>query len=114
MTAAVHATPTSEIEAGLSYLMAVIAAEGDDVAMPSAAARGLSAAVEGWRPSATPADLVARLCPQPAVRWHLDRLLSIAPHDATKRARRVFHARLLGFLLAPVRQQFYYIVMVVI
>lgn len=106
MTSAVQVTMASKIEAGLSFLAAILAAEGESVPMSKAAATELSAAVEAWRPSAAPDDLVARPCLRPAARWHLEHLLSTAPHDATGRARRMFHARLLGFLLAPDRPHF--------
>ena len=48
------------------------------------------------------ADLVARPCPVPAARWHLDALRTLGDAPAA-RVRRGFHARMLGHLLAPER-----------
>jgi hypothetical protein len=106
MIAATHMTPTGAIEAGLAYLAAVIAADGAEAAMPDPAARDLAAAAAHWHSEAAPVDLVALPCPQPAARWHLERLRATMPVDAASRARRAFHARLLGFLLAPDRPHF--------
>lgn len=106
MTAAPHPTLENEIEAGLCHLGSIMEAEGAAVAISESAARGLSAAVADWRPSLPPADLIALPSPRPAAAWHLEHLLSAGSHDAVGRAKRVFHARLLGFLLAPDRPQF--------
>src|SRR5262245_1767654 len=102
------------VEAGLQCLADIVAAGGDAGPMPSAAAEALSAAAACWVQPAIPQGLVARPCAMPAARWHLEHLLSVAPVDAAGRARRAFHARLLGFLLAPGRPQFQPLVTILI
>lgn len=106
MIAATHAVPAGAIEGGLAHLSAIIEAEGDEVAMSDAALHGLSAAADEWRPSPVPTGMVGRPCSLPAARWHLEQLLSTAARDATTRAKRLLHARFLGYLLRPDQPHF--------
>lgn len=89
------------IEAGLAHLAAIIAADGGALPMPAGAAEALSAAADGWRPLPAPIGMVATPCSQPAARWHLDQLAATTAHDAARRAKRLLHARFLGYLLSP-------------
>ncbi|HEX6121165.1 MAG TPA: glycosyltransferase family A protein [Dongiaceae bacterium] len=100
--------------AGLHDLEQVDTAGGRAAPMPRATADALSAAVTAWRPPDLPVGLVARPCPQPAARWHLEHLLSRTAHGDAGCARWMFHARLLGFLLAPGLSQFRPLVTIVI
>ena len=102
------------IEAGLQCLADMIAAEGGAGPIPPAAADALSAAIASSRPPEMPKGLVARPVPMPPARWHFEHVLQVAPHDAAGRARRMYHARLLGFLLAPERPEFRPVVTVLI
>jgi hypothetical protein len=97
---------SAEMAAGLHFLERAVATSGCAEPMPRAAAEALSAAATAWRQPDLPDGLVARPCPQPAARWHFERLASGTTHDDVKCARRMFHARLLGFLLAPDLPQF--------
>ncbi|HEY1384034.1 MAG TPA: glycosyltransferase family A protein [Dongiaceae bacterium] len=58
----------------------------------------------------TPADLIAPPDGGPGPRWHADQLLSLSQAQGTEppasRARRAYHARMLGYALAPQRTEF--------
>lgn len=98
--------PNTDGDAGIAYLSAIVAAAGGDVAMSDAAARALSAAADAASTPAPPAGLVALPCAKPSARWHLDALLATPARDAASLAKRLFHARLLGHLLAPEQPRF--------
>jgi len=100
------AAESTAIEAGLQALAAMISTHEDGGPISSAAADALAAAVAFCGQAAPPQGLVARPCPVPAARWHLDRVLSVVPNHPARRIRRAFHARLLGFMLAPDRPEF--------
>jgi len=80
--------------------------------------RGLErAAAAGRAPGPEPADLVARACPVTAAAWHLASLegcLARRVEDDVDLARRSYHARWLGHLLAPEDPRFVPTVSVVI
>src|SRR5262245_3875537 len=101
-------------DAGIAYLAATVAAAGDYVAMSDAAARSLHAAVDAAHTPVTPADLVAVPCAKPSARCHLDALLATPARNATSLAKRLFHARLLGYLLAPDQPRFQPLVTILI
>ncbi|HET6620675.1 MAG TPA: glycosyltransferase family A protein [Dongiaceae bacterium] len=105
---------SAAMAAGLHFLERALATSGCAEPMPRAAAEALSAAATAWRQPDLPDGLVARPCPQPAACWHYDHLASGTAHDEVGRARRMFHARLLGFLLAPGLAQFRPLVSIVI
>ncbi|HEV8390596.1 MAG TPA: glycosyltransferase [Dongiaceae bacterium] len=106
MIAATPMSPAGGIGASLAYLAAIVAAGGGEVVMPDSTARELSAAADAWRPVPAPIGMVALPCALSAARWHLEQLLSTAAHDATMRAKRLLHARFLGYLLSPDQSQF--------
>lgn len=100
-----RAADSTGLELGLSYLDRVIASGGDSVAMLRGAAEELSAAIDAWRPGGLSGSLVARPCPMSAARWHLEHLAAArGPESAVRRAQRIYHARMLGFLLVAAVQ----------
>ena len=71
-----------------------------DLDLPGDAVQTLAGWSDSWAAEPAPADLVARPCPVPAARWHLDALRTLGNAPAL-RLRRAYHARMLGHLLAP-------------
>lgn len=103
-----------EADPGSAYLLSVIAAGGGGPAIQPEALHALQATVASWQQPPWPADLVGRPCPQAAPRWHLDQLLATEADDAKSRAKRLFHARMAGFLLQAGRDEFRPLVTVLI
>jgi hypothetical protein len=106
-------SPRSEesCDPGLSFLLNVVRAEHWRNTSPTDAARDqLSALTAAWaQPSDSPVDLVGRKSPHSPPEWHLQRLIELldAPADRdVDHARRLYHARWLGHLLAPERAEF--------
>ena len=81
--------------------------------IPADVLRSLSNWCDAWQPAAPAAAIIGRDCPVPAARWHLDRLRE-GRGEAGREARRAFHGRMLGHLLAPERDDFRPLVTVVI
>lgn len=98
-----QATDTDAADADPARQAALVALRDladNAVDLPADARRNLADWADSWVAAPAPADLVARPCPAPAARWHLDMLGKLA--DAPDlRVRRAYHARLLGHLLAP-------------
>ena len=107
-------------EAGVNYLQSVINAEGVPGDAPSAGAlRALEAMVAAWRePGEAPPDLHGAPCPEIPPIWHLRGLRSLTADpqsgDPANNARRLYHARWLGYLLMPERPEFRPIVTILI
>lgn len=61
-------------------------------------------------PPPTSADLIAPQDGRPGLRWHADQLVPLCETPATeppaRRTRRIYHARMLGYGLAPQRTEF--------
>jgi len=98
---------------GLSFLLDIVRAEhSKDAALTDAIRDHLSALTAAWaQPSESPPDLVGRKSPCSPPEWHLQRFIELldAPAPADRdvdRARRRYHARWLGRLLAPERAEF--------
>ena len=98
---------------GLSFLLDIVRAEhSKDAALTDAIRDHLSALTAAWaQPSESPPDLVGRKSPCSPPEWHLQRFIELldapAPPDRdVDRARRRYHARWLGRLLAPERAEF--------
>ena len=68
--------------------------------LPDAVIERLDDAIADWQQESPPPGLLARPCSVPTPRWHLDKLRTIEGGPASH-ARRIYHARMLGHLLAP-------------
>lgn len=105
--------PDEPRDPGLSFLLDIVRAKHSKHTAPTDTVRDqLSALTAAWaHPSESPADLVGRKSPCSPPSWHLQRLIELlddpAPTDRdVDRARRLYHARWLGHLLAPERAEF--------
>lgn len=97
-------------DAVLTALLALIAR---DQAMPADGLRALTDWCSTWAPGVPRSEIIGRACSVPAPQWHLDRLREDDGKAGTA-TRRAFHARMLGHLLAPGRDEFRPLVTVVI
>lgn len=104
------AIPTNPALAKALRILAALSAEDDDAraGWTDALVSELSAALP---PPARSDALVGAYVTGPGLRWHADRLLSLCQARATppapaERARRRYHARMLGHGLAPERAEF--------
>ena len=105
--------PDQPGDPGLSFLLDIVRADLSNHTAPTAAVRDrLSALTAAWRqPSESPHDLIGRESPCSPPEWHLQRLIELLdakplPDREVDRARRLYHARWLGHLLAPERAEF--------
>src|SRR5688572_14600861 len=110
----------SDRDIAVDFLRSIIGARGAGRGVPSAEARNaLLAMVAAWQaPADAPADLHGTPCAQSAPDWHLHNLLNLAeqahPDVEATFARRLYHARWLGYLLFGDRDEFRPVVTILI